>query len=419
MALVKRSMKDHSMEHSMTKAEDSDGSRRKKRSLNDDFMPDDKQYYTPQQKKRFLSQMSLSQSNRILAQRQSSDDQDDEALIRETQAALKSLSGSWPETRNSIYKPEQDENPTFPNLFEEKHGARGDDMSSMSGNGAASTSDESIDYYDEKGKRFRRDKDECMQQTPSRFRLMDSLKANSQYQSHDFNELVDDSSTELQIDIAPGKGNDEKSKEYFYGNYARVPFSQNSAFRPPADAKRSSNLGIPFYHHSDSVYAPYVSDMSAGGLCDGDEKPKDVMKIHVKDEDLSKSADSPDSKQYTILQPAGVGSKAASVMQDIAREGVVSVAAVSSTSNAGVSNHLCSSRSSFEKTMPSFSPGSSNKGNFHIGIHIDLCKFDCASRQEWSFAELAKREYSRCYDFISGSFTTTTALSVVDLVSLP
>jgi hypothetical protein len=42
---------------------------------------------------------------------------------------------------------------------------------------------------------------------------------------------------------------------------------------------------------------------------------------------------SPDtnSKQYTILQPAGVGSRAASAIQDIAREGVVSVAAVSST----------------------------------------------------------------------------------------
>lgn len=47
------------------------------------------------------------------------------------------------------------------------------------------------------------------------------------------------------------------------------------------------------------------------------------------------SVTSPDSsKQYTILQPAGVGSRAASAIQDIAREGVVSVAAVSSCSTA-------------------------------------------------------------------------------------
>lgn len=47
------------------------------------------------------------------------------------------------------------------------------------------------------------------------------------------------------------------------------------------------------------------------------------------------SVTSPDSsKQYTILQPAGVGSRAASAIQDIAREGVVSVAAVTSCTTA-------------------------------------------------------------------------------------
>ena len=55
------------------------------------------------------------------------------------------------------------------------------------------------------------------------------------------------------------------------------------------------------------------------------------------------SIGSPDanSKQYTILQPAGLGSRAASAIQDIAREGVVSVTAISNTSagaNANGSN---------------------------------------------------------------------------------
>lgn len=51
---------------------------------------------------------------------------DDETLIRETEAALKSLSGSWPGPRSSFYNrgitehEERFESPTFENLFEEK-----------------------------------------------------------------------------------------------------------------------------------------------------------------------------------------------------------------------------------------------------------------------------------------------------------
>ena len=51
---------------------------------------------------------------------------DDETLIRETEAALKSLSGSWPGPRSSFYNrgitehEDRFESPTFENLFEEK-----------------------------------------------------------------------------------------------------------------------------------------------------------------------------------------------------------------------------------------------------------------------------------------------------------
>jgi hypothetical protein len=51
---------------------------------------------------------------------------DDETLIRETEAALKSLSGSWPGSRGSFYNrgitehEDRFESPTFENLFEEK-----------------------------------------------------------------------------------------------------------------------------------------------------------------------------------------------------------------------------------------------------------------------------------------------------------
>lgn len=49
--------------------------------------------------------------------------EDDETLIRETQAALKSLSGSWTDARTNLYRmqDQEDENPPpFQNLFEEK-----------------------------------------------------------------------------------------------------------------------------------------------------------------------------------------------------------------------------------------------------------------------------------------------------------
>ncbi|PNF30896.1 hypothetical protein B7P43_G05208, partial [Cryptotermes secundus] len=50
------------------------------------------------------------------------------------------------------------------------------------------------------------------------------------------------------------------------------------------------------------------------------------------------SPDATSSKQYTILQPAGAGSRAASAIQDVTREGVLSVSAVSSSSSSSASS---------------------------------------------------------------------------------
>lgn len=44
----------------------------------------------------------------------------DENLIRETEAALTNLSGSWPGPRGGSYKRQQEESPAFENLFDEK-----------------------------------------------------------------------------------------------------------------------------------------------------------------------------------------------------------------------------------------------------------------------------------------------------------
>jgi hypothetical protein len=50
------------------------------------------------------------------------------------------------------------------------------------------------------------------------------------------------------------------------------------------------------------------------------------------------SPDATSSKQYTILQPAGAGSRAATAIQDVTREGVLSVSAVSSSSSSSGSS---------------------------------------------------------------------------------
>lgn len=374
-------MKEQTIEHSPLRIDDIDSQRRRKRPMRDDdhFRADDITFHF--QKKRSLGPL---QGNRPYPSRQNSDDQDDETLIRETQAALKSLSGSWPDSRGSLY---QDENPSFQNLFEIQNNAR-----KMSPTVSAAASQSFADFGDyafretfflknkadlKNHQKLRRDKDELSGKCRP-----DASKNHLQYPSHDFNELVEDSSNELQIDMNVNgiqiQKDDDKCKEmcrnndYYptYPGHRNVPFSQSSAFRPPTDIKRGASLGMPLgnpYLSADPGYSLYGADVPVPGV------PNDTAADHVRksgqirDDDMAKPLDSPDSKQYIILQPAGVGSKAASVMQDIARDGVVSVAAVSSTSSPGLNAPFTATvvdKLAYERPMPPFSPGNSTKGNF-------------------------------------------------------
>lgn len=61
-----------------------------------------------------------------------------------------------------------------------------------------------------------------------------------------------------------------------------------------------------------------------GGAADGANKPDGSVKM---------DSPSPLSKQYTILQPAGADSRAATALQDVAREGVLGASVVSSAGN--------------------------------------------------------------------------------------
>lgn len=371
------------------KYDDAENTKRRKRLRDDDSFKFDEKSHLPQKKRNFGLYQPMSKNRR-----QNSEDQDDDALIRETQAALKSLSGSWPDDRTSIYKSnETDENPSFQNLFDEKcnHRKMSPTTSLAStqpyanygsdNNASAEALRDGFPFREYNGK-FKPTVHKVMQQT--KYRPTDATR--NVYPTHDFNELVDDSSNDqtTQIELSNGLANGmlkedpgfmqngmRKLNEGVYGGgmYRMPTFAQNSAFRPPADIKRAPSAGRGYQQSTiDSVnYMNYATppDLAVCNSADKEKYPKPLSKD---DETASaKSLDSPDSKQYTTLQPAGVDSKAASVMQDIAREGVLSVAAVSSTSSPGLSGSSNTQTNvvrsqPFDRAVPPFSPASNAKG---------------------------------------------------------
>ncbi|XP_059612869.1 myelin transcription factor 1 [Phlebotomus argentipes] len=333
MALAKRNvaLKEEYHEPSVKNEIDCpDNGKRKKRPSREE---EERQSFA--QKKRALG---ISQQVPLRGlQKQNSEDQDDETLIRETQAALKSLSGSWPDSQRNPYRMnDQDENPpTFQNLFEENH--QDHKLSPVaqlpSVNHDGGNLKDVITLRDKKG-----DQMQAPRRRMVRDEAGDGKTRDKYYPSPDFNELVDDSSNDLEIDMSESEKDDQRQ--------CKVRNSYSGKSGPfPAEA---TFVGYPEEPQLHPEHMPTFID----------EKIK-------KEEDTVKSVGSPDSKQYTILQPAGVGSRAASVMQDIAREGVVSVAAVSSTSSpglVGVSPNAPVPAVGTERAgPPSFSPGSMNR----------------------------------------------------------
>nr|XP_046484061.1 AT-rich interactive domain-containing protein 1A-like [Neodiprion pinetum] len=453
----------------------------------------------PQKKRVFTTSNSGSPARKTI--KNSEEPEDDETLIRETEAALKSLSGSWPGPRGSFYQrgnsDEDKYESSFENLFEEKK--ENPKMSPSSLSTCSNASNEAgcslKDVITLRGQQERRSlqtgskhqhhqqqqqqQQQVLHQNKSRKDLETMLKIENEYgtvqsqvgpgvgQVHnevkrssgggsgsggggrpigkdrnssghqpaekysrydppDFNELVDDSSNELEIDMSdpaadkedgerdktdgkdkerPPKSNaspqQNTARQQLYSsgfhqrsyNEAKIsssggaasttsPFSTASAFRPPNT--EHSKVAAVSRGGSSSTVAPVTSippigpypaaatfvgyppagpvpvmpvpQPLAGMSTPGEEKhgstvsllqlksPKDDVQpprepqmppTTAKPPGIT-AAPSPDpnSKQYTILQPAGVGSRAASAIQDIAREGVVSVAAVSSSSSS-------------------------------------------------------------------------------------
>nr|CAD7397098.1 unnamed protein product [Timema poppensis] len=125
-----------------------------------------------------------------------------------------------------------------------------------------------------------------------------------------------------------------------------------------------------------------------------EEKVQDSVGVEVGPAKSSLSVASPDasSKQYTILQPAGAGSRAATAIQDVTRDGVLSVSAVSSSSGGGAaptpsnqdgkmvverSSSASSSVVDCNRTVGPLSPSSMGRGEctreYELGAHSEEC----------------------------------------------
>lgn len=221
------------------------------------------------------------------------EDTDDETLIRETQAALKNLSGNVSDTRSTLYK-SYDNDEDYPNLFDVK------------------------DSYQE-------------------------------YEiSSNYNEALIQSSTKL---LSHEKLNNKRFGVDSLNGSIHIQQKINmSAFKPILDGKRSEYRASSCYDNI-TLFCKEVNEVQ-----------------NFENNQAYKPIDSPDSKQYTILQPAGATSRAASVLKDIVRDGILSVSAVSNT-NGPVSDTVSSTTTiDAQHEKENFQ----NKGNDHLVFLILL-----------------------------------------------
>ncbi|XP_014255245.2 uncharacterized protein LOC106669907 isoform X2 [Cimex lectularius] len=339
--------------------------RRKKEEIAGDSEMDDCQRSLPQ-KKRTLIAVSPSRSPAKKSSKPNPslpEEQDDETLIRETEAALKSLSGSWPARENN-YR-DQDESPAFENLFEEKKKSLGGsdgcclkDVITLRGpqegkhktdinkNSTIIKTEEGVMNEVEvktEDKKPAKDNNELehllkIENECASIQTQVSKVKQEKFSRYepDFNELVDDSSNELEIDMSdPGQEDDDKKdikkKKEDKEDKKYIP----SAFKPISEQKEKM-MELLGPYPAGATFVGYPGTLPPPA----EPAPPRVEEKRIKEEPeavqvtTTKRVESPEgpmSKHYTILQPAGAGSRAATAIQDVAREGVVSVAAVSSS----------------------------------------------------------------------------------------
>lgn len=282
------------------------------------------------------------------------DDQDDETLIRETQAALKSLSGSWPpEARNNLYRlQDQDENPPpFQNLFEEKQKQKENDQARINSQHSEHTTldERKRTTAFSQASAFKPPHDikrnglipylpgatamtsvasSLPPPPPPHYPIYSNNDTSAAYLSYQPHALADPSTMSM---LPPARPTPTTHGSNGFDIASQIGATDNKI----TELKPTLAGSVPLHKHNETLGAPgVVGAISVGG-------PPTLA----------------DTKHYTILQPAGVGSRAASVMEDIAREGVVTaVTAVGSNNNNGGVGATVS------VPQPTYSPGSINRG---------------------------------------------------------
>lgn len=346
------------------------------------------------QKKRVLPPASTTNSPAKKNLKSSSPQEEiaaNETLIRETEAALKNLSGSWP--RGSNYSKQQEESPAFENLFEEKKANAKfspSSASNSSSDNACSLKDVITlrDQHDDEDKGRARSKTVRIKQEVTDDQEPE-LKSKSKhsgpsqhYDPPDFNELVDDSSNELEIDMSEGadkdesneaKGGKRKSSEDHEDLSYRPPlsmvspFSTTSAFRP-LHCEPKKTIGGPLGPYpEEATFVGYSAEEKSKIPLNVANLKQENPQVDSTSEGAAIEAKSPDAmdKHYTILQPASAGSRAASALQEAAREGVPTVSAVSSSNSSSSSSESSSSKNTtggYDRMSGTLSPTSLSRG---------------------------------------------------------
>lgn len=225
-----------------------------------------------------------------------------ESLIRETEAALKTLSGSWA----GGSRPQatcRDEKPAFENLFAD-------------GRPDAADSNSLKDVIT-----FRDAHSAASNAASSVLRV----KREIDHESVDYDQLDDDdSSPELEIDMslspeaATCKDNRDDSARPFLSTPSSS-FSSASAFRPPSSKLQGGHYADAFGYHLQGASAAAIAAV---------EKAKSMGKADLPPGTSAGGSKPDSSKQYTILQPTGVASRAASALQEAARDAPIAEAKV-------------------------------------------------------------------------------------------
>lgn len=282
--------------------------------------------------------------------------QDNDTFIRETQAALKSLSGGWTgiNQHSSIdigklcQHDDINQLNSYPNPYDNQNLTTDKKYFPIN----VSAMYDSYYYHEPKIEPNEKLSQHC---GVNESQISSSLLHGNGYQMMNPT-IVNDKNDELR-----------DKNDIFYNNFyksdlksmSHVPIG--SAFKPLSESRKSIPSSVSTQDGSytvDPSYLVYQSDeLTTSSSVSSTAYQKERIKGNIHDVN---PCHSPDMKQYTVLQPARAGSKAAIVIQDIARENVLSVAAVTSSSSPGIGN--VSSTTGQDQPNYSYSPGSINRG---------------------------------------------------------